>query len=55
MIVPVEVAPPATCGGENEKPLGAGGCTLSVTLFCTPSAEAVMATGVRLLTGSLLA
>ena len=54
VIVPVDVAPPAICCGENAKPVGAGGCTVSEVVCWTPWLEAVMVTGVELLTGSVV-
>jgi hypothetical protein len=54
LIVPVELAPPPICCGEKAKPTGAGGCTVSVVVCWMPWLEAVMVTGVELLTGSVV-
>jgi hypothetical protein len=54
VIVPVEVSLAPIVVGLNVKLLGAGGCTVSVVVCETPLADAVMVTGVELVTADRL-
>jgi hypothetical protein len=54
VIVPVEVLPPEIDVGLNEKPLSAGGCTVSVVEGAAPWLDAVIVPVVGLVTGSVL-